>query len=83
LDVIVAADQRWRRGRIEFGRKLGKRRIDVERRVLAQDRVVQAAQLRRRLDADLLDQRPPGVAVGLERLRLTPAAVQREHPLPV
>ena len=39
--------------------------------------------LRRRLDADLLDQCPPGVSVGLERLGLAPAPVQREHPLRV
>ena len=35
-----------------------------------------------RLDADLLDERPPRVAVDLERLGLAPAAVEREHQLP-
>ena len=44
---------------------------------------MQAAELGRRLDADLLDQRRPGVPVGLERLGLAAAAVQREHALRV
>ena len=80
-DVVVAADQQRRC--VELGRELPDRRLDVERRVLAQDRVVQALQLGRRLDPDLVDQRPPGVAVGLQRLGLAPAPVQREHPLRV
>ena len=42
-----------------------------------------ATQLRPRLDPDLLHQRAPRVAVGLQRLGLPPAAIQREHPLRV
>ena len=53
----------------------------VELRVLRQDRVLEGAQLGARLDADLLDERAPGAAVGLERVRLAAAAVQREHQL--
>ena len=44
---------------------------------------MQALQLRPRLDADLLDQRVARVAVGLERVRLAAAAVERQHPLGV
>src|SRR4051794_14383142 len=43
---------------------------EVERRVLLQDPLVQAAQLRARLDADLLDQRGARPLIGGERLRL-------------
>ena len=82
-ELVVAADQRGRSCRVELRRKLRDRRLDVECGVLAQDRVVQAAELGRRLDADLVDQSPPRVAIGLERLGLPPAPVQREHPLPV
>jgi hypothetical protein len=35
---------------------------------------VEAPQLGARLDPDLLDQRAPGVPIGLKRLGLTPAA---------
>ena len=55
----------------------------VERRVVGEDRVVQVLQLGARLDPDLVDERVPRVAVGLERLRLAAGAIQREHPLGV
>ncbi len=79
VQLALAPDQRRRRGRVELARKLRRHRLDVQRQVLAQDRVVQAPQLRRLLDADLLDQRLPGVAIGLKRVDLTPAPVEREH----
>ena len=44
---------------------------------------MQVPELGRRLDADLLDQGRPGVPVGLERLGLAAAPVQREHALRV
>ena len=44
---------------------------------------MQAPQLGRRLDPDLVDQGLPGVAERLERVGLAPAPVQREHPLRV
>ena len=53
----------------------------VERRVLAQDRLVQPAQVRAGLDADLLDQRGARFAVGLQRLGLAARAVERKHAL--
>ena len=44
---------------------------------------MQPAQVGARLHADLLDQRGPRLPVGLERVRLTAAAVQSEHALPM
>ena len=44
---------------------------------------MQAAQLGAGLDADRVDERVARLAVGLERLGLAAAAVQREHPLRV
>ena len=70
----VAPDQRG------AGRLLPRR---VERRVLAQDRLVQPPQLGAGLDADLLDQRRARLAVRLQRLGLAARAVEREHALRV
>ena len=65
------------------GRASGSAAVDgaceVERGVLREDRVVEPAQLRPGLDADLLHQRRARLAVGLERLGLAPRPVQREH----
>ncbi len=47
--------------------------------VVAQDRRLERAQLRRGLDAEPVDERLVGGAIGLERLGLAAAAVQREH----
>ena len=44
---------------------------------------MQAPQLRAGLDADLLDERRPRLAVGVQRIGLPPGAVQREHALGV
>ena len=66
--------RRWRRG-LSGPRARGA----IERRVLREDRILQAPQLGARLDTDLVDQDRAGVPVGLERLRLSPAAIQREH----
>ena len=44
---------------------------------------MQRAQLRPGLDADLVDEHPARLAVGLERLGLAAGPVQREHALPV
>ena len=51
----------------------------IERRVMGQDRLLERAQVGPRLDADLLDQRVARAAVGLERVGLAPAAVERQH----
>jgi hypothetical protein len=50
-------------------------------RVLAQDPLVQLAQLDARLNADLIDEPPPRHHKGIERLGLTARPVQRKHPL--
>ena len=80
-ELVVAADERRSRRGVELALELGGGRLDVEVGVLAQDRVVQAAQLRRRLHADLVDERLARMAICLERLGLAPAAVEGEHPL--
>ena len=80
-ELALAPDQRRRAARVELARQLDGRRLELERGVLAQDRLMQPPQLRAGLDADLVDQRAAGLAKGLERLRLAPAAVQREHQL--
>ncbi len=49
------------------------------RHVLAQDRRLQRSQLRRRLDAEPVDERGVRGPVGVERIGLTPAAVEGEH----
>ena len=80
VQLDPASDQR--RARVELGRELerpgGGR---AQPGVLAQDRLVQPAQLGAGLDADLLHQRGPGLTVGSERVGLAARAVQREHPL--
>ena len=73
-EPVVAPDQRRGSERVELGRELGRRR-GIERRILAQDRGLQVPQLRPRLDADLVEQHPVRLAVGLERLGLATAAV--------
>jgi hypothetical protein len=60
---VIATDQRRRRR--ELPRKLERGRLDVERGILAQDRLVQAAELGRRLDPDLVDQGVPRLPVRL------------------
>jgi len=47
----------------------------MERGILAQDRLVPLAQRGTGLDAELVEQRPAGVVVGLERFGLAAAAV--------
>src|SRR5581483_1119180 len=54
----------------------------LEPRILAQDRLVQVAQLAARLDPQLVDQRSARLLVHPERVRLPPRPVQRTHQLP-
>ena len=49
------------------------RRLGCELGVLPQDRALELAQGRRRLDPELGDERLPRRAIDLERLRLAPA----------
>src|SRR5262249_25403925 len=53
----------------------------VEARVLAQDAQLELLQRGPRVDAELLDERPPSALEDGERLRLPVAAIQREHQL--
>ncbi len=55
----------------------------IERRVLPQYRALKSLQCRAGLQAELLDQGPARRLVGLQRLGLPPAAVERDHQLPV
>ena len=50
---------------------------------MGEDRLVEVVQLGARLDPELLDEDLAGVAVGLQRVGLAAAAVQREHQLRV
>jgi hypothetical protein len=65
-----------------LGRHLGGGE-QVEHRVLGEDGLLQALQADARLDAQLVDQRQAGRAVGGQRLGLPAAAVQGEHQLAV
>jgi hypothetical protein len=77
----VAPHERRLRGGVQLRRQVGRGRLELERRVLGQDRVLEAPQLRPGLDARLLDEHVAGAAVDLERLRLAAAAIQRQHEL--
>jgi hypothetical protein len=78
VELRAAADERRRGGgQMAAGAQLG--RLDEQRRVLAQDRRLQLPQCRAGLHAELVDQRAPRAAVGVERVRLAAAAVEREH----
>ena len=52
-----------------------------ERSVLSQDRLLQRTQLLARLEPELVHQHATRVLVGLERLRLSSGAVERQHQL--
>ena len=53
-----------------------------ERRVLVEDVALELLERRARLDPEFLRERAPGVGVGVERIRLAAAAVERDHLLP-
>ena len=55
--------------------------VEVEPRILLQDRSLERLERRGRVDAELLDQGAPRLLVGLERLGLPARPVQREHQL--
>ena len=70
--------------RWSFGGPRGDRRLrQVELGILAQDGLVQLAQLAARLDAELLDQVAARCLVDLERVGVAAGAVEREHELGV
>ena len=53
----------------------------VERRILAEDRLLELSKLLARLDPELLDEPPPRIGVHAQRLGLPPRAVEGEHEL--
>ena len=55
---------------------------ELQRGVLVENRPLEALQLRARVDAELLDQDPAPLLIGLERLGLASRAVERDHQLP-
>ena len=90
---VGAAEQPGDRGQLELTaderrqrrRKVALHRANTllrrERRILAQDRRFQPPQLLARLDAEVLAERAPRLAIRVERLCLPAAAVEREHEL--
>ena len=89
LEVLVAAEQRRRRERAAARRRRGggaapaRRRVELERRVVGEDRGLQALELAARVEPEVLDQRVAGAPVGLQRVGLAAGAVEREHQLRV
>src|SRR5437870_419486 len=57
------------------------RRGLLELTFLAQDRAIELAQRRARLDAKLVDEHAPCVVVGLKGISLTAGPVERQHQL--
>ncbi len=64
-----------------LGRRPGTLRGRLEPRVLGEDRLLEVTQCLARLDPELLDEHTARLTECLERLRLPPAAVEREHQL--
>ena len=58
-----------------------RRRRQLEGGILAQDPPLQLLQRLSRLDTELVDERAPRVLVDVERLRLAPRPVERQHQL--
>ena len=73
-------DRRQRLRELPGRARLGRRR-QVQPWILGEDGRVQPAQLRPRVDAELLDQDRPGPLVGQQRIGLPARAVQRQHQL--
>jgi hypothetical protein len=78
FEFALAADEDTAARIGASGLELGRQ---VERRILAEDRLLQLAQLPPRLDAELLNEHSARVVVDLERLRVTTRAIQGEHQL--
>jgi hypothetical protein len=77
----VAAGEPRRAPGVERPGQLARRGRQLERRVLPEDRGVQAPELRPGLDPEPLHERVPRPAVDVQRLGLVPAAIEREHEL--
>ena len=59
-----------------------RRTLRFEGDILGEDGPFQLLEVPTRLDPELIDEHAPGVAIGLQCLRLTPRSVQREHVRP-
>jgi hypothetical protein len=83
-ELVRATDRpiRWRGYRAD-GWRARRRGWRVDRRIVAEDRFVEIVEVRSWLDPELLDEDVAGVAVGLKRVGLAAAAIQREHQLRV
>ncbi len=57
-------------------------RCTEQRGIVGEDRLLQALELRSGTQTELAVERPDRVAVGIQRLALTPGPIQREHELP-
>ena len=79
LELALAPEQRGRGCR---DAACGRRRVDVQRRILLEDRALELAQRLAGLDPQLLDQRAACALVHGERVGLAARAVEREHQLP-
>jgi hypothetical protein len=60
----------------------GCRRLDIERRILPQDRPLQLLERDARIDPEPVDERPAGVLVLVQRVRLPTRPVERRHQVP-
>jgi hypothetical protein len=76
----LTADERRGSRSFELAREIQGRGA-IEGGILMQNGLVHRAKLRSGLDADLVRERLACLAVGLERLGLAPAAVERKHQL--
>src|SRR5262249_6816117 len=82
VQLVAPAEEGCLRGR-EMAPRAELGRLDTERRVLAEDRLLQFPELGSGLQAQLIAQCPADPLEGGERVRLPSAPVEREHELPV
>ena len=80
-ELVLAADERRRRRR-EVAAAPAADRDGGDRRVVREDRLLEPPELGPRLEPQLVGEHAPRLLEGLERVRLAPAAVERQHQLP-
>ena len=80
-DLLLAADERRRRSR-QVPAAPRRDGDGGDRRIVREDGLLEPPQVGAWLERHLLREHPPGLAVGLERVGLAAAAVEREHQLP-
>ena len=79
--LVLAADER-RRERREIAAAPAVDRDGRDRRVVREDRLLEAPQLEPRLEPQLVAEHAPRLLERLERVRLAAAAIERQHQLP-